>query len=190
MVFHWGAHFSATLLLSACATIQPTQTPPTPLKIEGQSTALMRSASFVTHDLEASVNFYKTYLGYEELGRREVTAPKSRKVIGIKDGERAYYVPMGAAGHSPLESPAAGVSFIGIETPTTDHLSMNPSEPSKAGSIILSHRVWGIEEMARRFEADSVPIIAELSPSGSGRSLSMAVLDPNGNRVELYQYGE
>ncbi|MGI9260397.1 MAG: CpcT/CpeT family chromophore lyase, partial [Woeseiaceae bacterium] len=64
-------------------TTQLTRTPPT---------AHLRSASFVTRDLEASVEFYTTYLGYKELGRSEISADKSRQVVGATGTETVRYV--------------------------------------------------------------------------------------------------
>jgi catechol 2,3-dioxygenase-like lactoylglutathione lyase family enzyme len=150
--------------------------------------ALLRSASMITRDLEASVRFYVHYLGYVELGRSEVTAPKSRQVVGAASDGTVRYVALAPPESRGSRDAVAGISFVEIPGAAPSPFALEPGRRSRAGELILAHRVRGIDEIARRMRADGVPIVAELGPSGSGRSRSMAVLDPNGVRVELYEY--
>lgn len=152
--------------------------------------ATLRSASFVTRDLDACIAFYRDLLGYHVLGEREITAAKSRKVIGATTpGRTVRYVSMAPRGFT-LDAPdeRAGISFIEIDGAGTSPFDQDGERASRAGELVLAHRVQSIEEIARRATAMGVPIVATLSPSGSGRSTSMALLDPNGIRVELYEY--
>ena len=151
-------------------------------------TAQLRSASFVTHDLEASVAFYTEYLGYRELGRSEITAEKSRQVVGATGDGTVRYVSLAPAMWSREDNAYAGVSFIEIPESDASPFDQNAARPSRGGELILAHRVTNIDEIARRMADDDVPIVAPLSLSGSGKSRSMAVLDPNGIRVEMYEY--
>ncbi len=160
-------------------TTRLTRTPPT---------AQLRSASFVTLDLDASVAFYTTYLGYKELGRSEITAGKSRQVVGATGTDTVRYVSLAPADWSRENSTYAGISFIEIPSAAASPFDQNGTRPSRAGELVLAHRVSNIDEIARRMRAADVPIIAPLGLSGSGRSRSMAVLDPNGIRVEMYEY--
>ncbi len=160
-------------------TTRLTRTPPT---------AQLRSASFVTRDLDASVAFYTTYLGYKELGRSEITAEKSRQVVGATGSDTVRYVSLAPAVWSRENSTYAGISFIEIPDAVESPFDQDGTRPSRAGELVLAHRVSNIDEIARRMRAAGVPFVAPLGLSGSGRSRSMAVLDPNGIRVEMYEY--
>ncbi|MEM7502568.1 MAG: VOC family protein [Pseudomonadota bacterium] len=151
-------------------------------------TAQLRSASFVTSDIEASVAFYTEYLGYKVLGRSEVTAPKSRAVVGAQTESTVRYVSLAPAMWSRDNSDYAGLSFIEIPEADASPFDQDPTRASRAAEPILAHRVTNIDEIARRMAEDNVPVVTPLGLSGSGKSRSMAVLDPNGLRVELYEY--
>ncbi len=160
-------------------TTQLTRTPPT-----GQ----LRSASFITRDLDASVSFYTTFLGYKELGRSEIAAEKSRQVVGATVAGTVRYVSLAPAIWSREDSAYAGISFVEIPGAMASPFDQNGARPSRAGELVLAHRVSNIDEIARLIKKAGIPIVALLGLSGSGRSRSMAVLDPNGIRVEMYEY--
>ena len=155
-------------------------------------TAQLRSASFVTRDLDASVEFYTRFLGYRELGRSEITADKSRQVVGAKGNETVRYVSLAPAMWTREDNQYAGVSFIEVRSAARSPFDQDGERASRAGELVLAHRVTNIDEIAERMAAAGVPIVvtmvAPLGPSGSGKSRSMAVLDPNGIRVEMYEY--
>lgn len=150
--------------------------------------AELRSASFVTQDLDASVEFYTTYLGYRVLGRSEITAEKSRRVVGAKGDETVRYASLAPSKWTKENSAYAGVSFIEIEGAPASPFDQDAGRASRAGELVLAHRVWNIDEIAKRMAENGVPVVAPLGLSGSGKSRSMAVLDPNGVRVEMYEY--
>lgn len=151
-------------------------------------TAQLRSASFVTRDLDACVAFYTEYLGYKELGRSEITAEKSRQVVGATADGTVRYVSLAPAAWTREDNAYAGISFIEIATANESPFDQDAQRASRGGELILAHRVANIDEIARRMGENDVPIVAPLSLSGSGKSRSMAVLDPNGIRVEMYEY--
>lgn len=153
-------------------------------------TGTLRSASFVTNDIDACVEFYSSLLGYEVLGESTITAAKSKQVVGaVGDRKVTRYVSMAPAGWSiENQDLRAGVSFIQIEGAEDTPFDQNGVRASRAGELVLAHRVENIAEIARRVEALGAPVVAPLGPSGSGKSTSMAVLDPNGVRVEMYEY--
>lgn len=97
----------ACLFVTACA-YQPAQTASAP---ESSVSANLRSASFITRDLDASVEFYKHYLGYKVLGRSEVTAAKSRQVVGAVGEARVNYVSLVPTDWSKDNTHFAGTSF-------------------------------------------------------------------------------
>lgn len=153
-----------------------------------QPTAQLRSSSFVTLDLDASVAFYTTYLGYKELGRSEITADKSRQVVGAIRPGTVRYVSLAPAAWTRENNAYAGISFIEISDADASPFNQDGARASRAGELVLAHRVSNIDEIARRMANAGVPVVAPLGLSGSGRSRSMAVLDPNGIRVEMYEY--
>ena len=171
------------LLALCCAAAVPAQEAG-----DESPTANLRSASFVTHDLDASVAFYTNYLGYKELGRSEITAEKSRQVVGATGDDTVRYVSLAPAMWTRENNLYAGISFIEIPSSEATPFDQDGTRPSRAGELILAHRVTNIDEIASRMAADGVPVVAPLGLSGSGRSRSMAVLDPNGMRVEMYEY--
>ncbi len=61
-----------------------------PLPINPQR--LMHSASLITRDLDKTVEFYIELPGYKVLGRSEITAEKSRHVVGAKGTRTVQYV--------------------------------------------------------------------------------------------------
>ncbi len=77
-----------------------------------------------------------------------------------------------------------------MEIPSADPTPFghDGSRLSRESELILALRVTNIKEINHRMIKDGVPIIAPLGPSGSGKSISMAVLDPNGTRIEMYEY--
>jgi len=170
--------------MTACASapLQPVLPPETAI------TANLGSASFITRDLDKSVAFYERYLGYKVLGRSEVTAAKSRQVVGAVGNSVVKYVSLVPAPWTPKKSHFTGISFVEIPESPPNAFSQNAARPSHAGELILAHRVTNIEDINRRIIAAGVPIIAPLGKSGSGKSMSMAFLDPNGIRVEIYEY--
>lgn len=160
---------------------------------DGGVSSQLRTASFVTNDVDACIEFYTTLLGYEIIGDATVTAEKSRRVLGAPAGrEVKRYVAMAPAGWS-IEAYRdgdlrAGVSFIEIEGVAPSPFDQDGERASRAGELVLAHRVTNIDEIARRVAAMNVPIVAPLGKSGSGKSVSMAILDPNGVRIEMYEY--
>ena len=186
------AALSAAAALAACAHAkQAPEAETSEAKTTAEETgptAELRSASFITSDLDASVKFYTEYLGYYVLGTSEIEAEKSRAVVGAKGDARVRYASLAPAMWSKENSAYAGVSFIEIEGAEGSPFDQNGTRASRAGELVLAHRVTNIDEIARRMIADGVPVVAPLGLSGSGKSHSMAVLDPNGVRVEMYEY--
>lgn len=178
MIKKFAAIFLATFLI-AC-TAQSTEEKPV--------SATLRSASMVTNDLEKSAAFYIDYLGYRELGRSEVTADKSRQVVGATGTDAVGYISLVPAGWSKETPENAGISFVEMPKADASPFDQNGARPARAGELILAHRVTNIDEIERRMRADGVTFVAPLGLSGSRKSRSMAVLDPNGMRVEMYEY--
>ena len=115
-------------------------------------TAQLRSASFITSDLDASVKFYTEYLGYYALGTSEIEAEKSRAVVGAKGDARVRYASLAPAMWSKENSTYAGVSFIEIEGAEGSPFDQDGTRASRAGELVLAHRVTNIDEIARRMD--------------------------------------
>lgn len=175
--------------LTACAT---SFTEPYPnntshaVPIEPQ--ARLGSVSMITHDLDASIEFYTRYLGYKVMGTSLIDTPKPRRVVGATGNQTVRYVSLAATGLEQNNPPLTRISFIEIKQASRHKGNQNAKRASAIGDAVLAHRVVNIDLINQRIIADDIPIIAPLGLSGSGKSMSMAVLDPNGIRVEMYEY--
>lgn len=160
----------------------------------------LANATFITRDLNATLAFYRDLLGYQVLAVSPITDPKSRATVGAlvdEDVRIAYLAPAGwQSPESGEASPSmafdadsrAGLGFIEVPSATESGLGTSGQRQARAGEAILAHRVTGLAEIARRLSEAGATIVQPYGPSGSGRSMSMAVLDPGGMRIELYEY--
>jgi len=182
---------TAALVLTACTPNTTSEDLSEKKRETTQSaelTARISSSSIVTAKLDETIAFYEKYLGYKTLQRKTITETKSLKVIGAGDQSEVRYATLVPA-HWSKETPnMAGINLMEIPEIKRSPFSQNVKRVSRAGEPILSHRVTNIEEINRRVLADGIPVVAALSKSGSGRSMSMSILDPNGIRIEMYEY--
>ena len=109
-------------------------------------------------------------------------------MVGAKEGETVKYVSLAPQAWSKEDRPYAGISFVEIRSAEPSPFDQKPGRKPREAEIILAHRAYNIDEVARRVPAAGIPAVAQLSHSGSAKSMSMAMLDPNGIRVELYEY--
>lgn len=182
-----AATFSA-LALGAAACVTPEPAAPDLQPDSNATNAVLRTAAIYVKDLDASLAVYTDYLGYEVMGQQPVTSEKSRQTIGAAtgvDANIAYLAPR----NDRLTRPHAGNGLALIElSSAADRAATSTPAPAR-GDIMLVHEVAGIKEMYAAMSADPlVEVLTPLSPSGTGKSLSFAALDPNGIRLEIYEY--
>jgi len=144
--------------------------------------------AFVTNDLDVSIDFYSRFLGFEVVRRFELTAPASKSIYGITGDERIEYAALIPAGW-PLDTPnLSGLNFAQIEGAENSLVTEDKKRNPFYGEFILTYEVRELAEIEREMKSAGVPIVTPLAPSGTGKSMTLTVLDPNGLRVHFYEY--
>ena len=142
-------------------------------------------------DLEASTRFYTEVMGYEVIGDGEITAQVSKLTVGASRDQNTRVVYLRSAALVERELPASALALVYIEDDQLPQLTRGADpEDAVQGEVMLSLVVEGLEELLRRMEAGGYTILNGLQPSSSGRSMIASALDPNGVRLEMYEYLE
>jgi len=143
--------------------------------------------AFVTDDLDASIDFYTKFLDFEVVRRFDLTAA-SKEIYGVNGDEKIEYAALKPAGW-PLDTPGlSGLNFAQVTTADENPIARNEQRVPYYGEFILTYEVRDIENIASEMRTAGVPIVTELSPSATGKSMTLTFLDPNGIRVHLYDY--
>ncbi len=155
--------------------------------------AVLRTATIYVKNWDASLRFYSQHLGYSILVERTIDAEKSLRTIGARPGEKARIVYL-KPNNSEIERPFAGnylglIEISGAERDESQYQRAEDLSVGIKGEVVLAHQVVGIDRIYEAMqEDDSVHVVATLSLSGAGQSRSFSVIDPNGVRVEIYEY--
>ncbi len=150
--------------------------------------AKLSGTAFVTKNLEASIKFYVDILGYKELGRRNLEDARSLSNFGIVNGGSALYVSLAPAAFSRENRNFSTLNFVEIQDAEENVLQQDPNRGPVASETMTAYVVTGLDEIERKIKAAGIPIVAPLALSGTGRSRTLSVLDPNGVRVQFYEY--
>ena len=151
--------------------------------------AKMGSVGFVTDDLDGTIHFYETVLGFSVVGATDVTAPKTRQVIGVPSGEAVRYAALAPDAWVKGDKSLAILSFFEVPSASSRPNRGNASHPSFVGDAILGLSVNNLDQVVARAQAAGAPLVADLGDSGTTRtSQSISILDPNGLRLEIYEY--
>ena len=148
----------------------------------------LSGTAFVTKNLEASLSFYIDIVGYKELGRRKLGDPRSLSNFGISTADSALYVSLAPAAFSKENRNFSTLNFIEVNNAKENQLDLNPKRRPLQGETMTAYVVTGLDEIARKIKAAGIPIVAPLALSGTGRSRTLSVIDPNGVRVQFYEY--
>lgn len=185
--------FGCVFLVAGLSWGYPTVAQPVENAEETAANAVLRTASIYVKNWDASMRFYRDYLGYELMGEQPVTAQKSLEAIGISEGGTAriaYLKPT----NNRIKRPFVGtyMALIELGGPALEGRSYERAAPvtrAVRGEIILVHEVAGIDDIYAAMQQDAaVTVVSPLSLSGTGRSRSFAVIDPNGVRIEIYEF--
>ncbi len=144
--------------------------------------------TFVTTDLEASIAFYSKYMDYTLRARREIKNPAGLSVFGLPDTAVIEYANMVPAEYSEATRNFVHLNFAGIREAESEAYDESPSRVPVSGETVMAFSVTGLDETAKAMESDGVRIVVPLALSASGRSLAITVLDPNGVRIQLYEF--
>ncbi|MDJ0709494.1 MAG: VOC family protein [Woeseiaceae bacterium] len=153
--------------------------------------ARLSGTTIVTSDLEQSVHFYSTLLGFRETRIRQLTGSANLAVYGISDEDATVrYTALLPAEWSKDNVYLSSLNFVEIVGAVSSAQERDADRAPMQSEIILAYRVENIEEILRRAKALETPIVSPVLPSESGKSVTATMLDPNGIRVYLYEYVE
>lgn len=176
----------AALLLSAASSpADASDANAEPVRVSLANPVLM------VKDLDASTRFYTEVLGYQVVGGGEITAQVSQRTVGANRNQRTRSVYLRSARLQQRDLPPSGLALIHIADEDLAQMDrgLNPDDAVQ-GEIMLSLVVEGLGEVLQRMKDRGYTILNDLQPSSSGRSMIASALDPNGIRLEMYEYVE
>lgn len=150
--------------------------------------AHISGTAFVTTKLDTSVQFYTSLLGYRERGRRLIDSEATTSVFGVPTGTALEYVVLVPAEFSEANPNFPGLNFVGISNAAPIGLSEDPTRAPKAGELVMAFEVTNLDAIYAQIVSNNVTIVAPRALSETGKSETITILDPNGIRVQLYEY--
>ena len=148
---------------------------------------LLRSV-IVTHDLEASVQFFRDILGQDIIEERALDAKRSQSWLDISDDADVTFMVFIGRGEYPGGPIQGGrIALIGIDDPQYDGPLPNLNRRGQHGSSVLPHRVGNLDEIYRRIQDAGLEVLYPPTTSSTGRSRTMMVYSPTGHIVELFE---
>ena len=154
----------------------------------------LSSNMIIVQDLDASLAFYRDVLGYRADPRRELSSPLSLEPAGLGRFERVSFArvwPSLKVRNRPEGTGAAPLSLLqphGLDDNGALPIRSCSEFGSGVGDTVLSHEVVGLDQIRRRLANTPHCIVSDIQPSRTGKSRTLAVLDPNGILLELYEY--
>lgn len=144
--------------------------------------------TFVTTNLDASIAFYTTYLGYKLRSRRVIDQPAGLRTFSVQTGNTIDYANLVPGEYSEEKRNFIHLNFAEIETTDPSPFPQNIARGPIASETVLAFSVSNLEKIDADMRAAGVPFVLPLARSASGRSIAITVLDPNGLRVQLYEF--
>lgn len=144
--------------------------------------------TFVTTDLEASIQFYESYLGYSLRARRTIDNPAGLSPFGLAAGGSFEYANLVPGEYSEELRNFVHLNFAEIKSTRGSAYPDDSQRAPIASETVMAFSVTHLKETAQRMTDSNVPVVVPLALSASGRSLAITVLDPNGVRVQLYEF--
>ena len=143
----------------------------------------------MVRDLDRSVRFYTEVMGYTVVARSDITAPVSQRTVGSTRNQRTRSVYLDSGKLVTREIPASHIALVHIDDASLPQMNRgtNPDDAVQ-GEVMLSLVVEGLDELLRRLERGGYRILNAAQPSASGKSRIASALDPDGIRLELYEY--
>ena len=142
-------------------------------------------------DLEESTKFYTEVMGYEVVGGGDIEAAVSKHTVGAIRDQKTRSVYLRSASLLQRDVPPSGLALVHIDDDGLPQMGRG-KDPNDAvqGEIMLSLVVEGLEELLARLSDAGYTVLNGLQPSSSGKSNIASALDPNGIRLEMYEYVE
>lgn len=150
--------------------------------------AKLSGAAFVTTDLEASVKFYTNFLNFREMKRITIDTPVGLAPWGVAPGNKLEYVAMVPSAFSKESPNFPGLNFVQISDAKKNPFKKDTKRTPVFGEVMKAYSVKGLLKIDEKMRAAGVPIITPYALSSTGRSHTLTVLDPNGIRVQMYEF--
>lgn len=155
--------------------------------MKGEMTATLSGMAFVTKDLETSIKFYTEFLGFKVRKRIKINTPGGLANFGVTGDKELNYVSLVPAEFSE-EKPILGINFIEIHEAASTPFAQEGKRTPIAGEQMMAFSVKSLKKIEKHMQKAGIPIVAPLTPSATGKSMTLAVLDPNGIRIQMYEY--
>jgi catechol 2,3-dioxygenase-like lactoylglutathione lyase family enzyme len=151
----------------------------------------LRTAALIVCDMDESLAFYRDIWGYRIVVEKRVTDATSNETLGLDgyDGFRLIYLKPKAdfPGHPFAASDISLAQPFG-GTPIKKPTDVCDGKKTRIGQIVMSQQVQGLDAIAAKVKAGGYCVVSSLRHSATGQSRTSAVLDPNGIRVEIFEY--
>ncbi len=151
-------------------------------------TAKITGTSFLTDDAEKSAAFYVDFLGFKILRDSTTQSEATRAVYGLLAQESVRIILVVPSIWSREDPNHLGIAFAEIAGDADHPFPSNVSRLPRKGEPTIGFEVTGLVQIIERMEAAGIPTVVPLAPSATGRSQAVTVLDPNGMRIQLYEY--
>jgi catechol 2,3-dioxygenase-like lactoylglutathione lyase family enzyme len=176
----------AAIAAFALVTITAGATAQTPAPHAG-----LRTLALVVRDMDETLAFYRDILGYRVNVERMVTNRTSIETVGLDPYQRfrlIYLKPNAEFASHPFS-----MSDLSLVQPLDGPPIARRTDPcagreTSVGQMIMSKQVEGLQAILAQAEKAGYCIVSSLRDSATGQSLTAAVLDPNGVRIELFEY--
>lgn len=147
----------------------------------------LSGATYVTNDLQASLDFYKSYLGFREGRTRTLDDDSSRAIFGLEDGATVLYATLLPTNFSSERRDFTTLNFAEVRSAHSSPFKNSDSRKAIYGEPVMAFSVTQLENIESRMRANGIIVIDALKLSPTGRSMTLTVLDPNGVRIQLYE---
>ena len=151
--------------------------------------SVLLRAVVVTHDLEATLAFYRDIMGQTVLRRVELDPVRSADFLDVSPRGKVTFITLRGSGEYPGGPIAGGrIGLMAVDDPEADDdAAQSHPRTARQGDMILPHRVANLDEIYRRVVAAGIEIVHPPRLSSSKRSRAMMVYDPNGVIVEMFE---
>ena len=151
-------------------------------------TAKITGTSFLTEDAEKSSRFYTDYLGFRVLRDTRSSSAATKAVYGVPEVDSIRVILLVPAIWSEDDRNHLGISFAEISEQSDRPFPQQTDRKPRIGEPTIGFEVNDLDMIVDRMKSDGVPIVVPVAPSATGRSKAVTVLDPNGIRIQIYQY--
>lgn len=148
----------------------------------------LSATTFLTKDVTATVQFYVDMLGFKENRRFEINDKNSLAVFGLTDVEKVDYISLLPTGWGKGGEIAPGINLVAVPNAQSSMYDQDVQRTPFASELIMAFSVTGLRKIETMMRDAGIRVIVPLTPSATGKSLTLTVLDPNGVRIQLYEY--